>query len=288
LNREKIMRIGSNLHGSDLSALSNLNKIFQQIALATNQISTGMRINSGRDDPAGLAAIESMQSDLAAIDQAARNASIAHYSMAITDAGMGQTFKLMQGIRANVVAAADGALSDAGRAALQLEVDSALQQIDQIGAGANFAGRKLLDGGTLEFQVSPDPGGTVSLQMPKVSSADLGGAAGALSDLASGGSANLQDGDLKQAQAILDQAQLQLLAARANAGSFDKYTLDNAAANLDSMHLSQATSLSDIRDTDFAQATSQLIRTEILARSLFTVVKAGLQNRGMALDLLKQ
>jgi hypothetical protein len=84
------MRIGTNLHGGDFAALSNLNKVFQKLNTITMQLSTGMQINRGSDDPAGLAAIESLQSELAADEQASRNLSFAHYSMEIADAGMGQ------------------------------------------------------------------------------------------------------------------------------------------------------------------------------------------------------
>jgi flagellin len=281
------MRIGSNLHVTDLSALSNLNKVYQQLNRIALQLSTGLRINRGADDPAGLAAAESLQSELVSTEQASRNTSFARYSLEIADAGMGQSLELLQEIRANVVAAADGTLSDAGRAALQQEVDAALQQIDNIGSNTNFAGRKLLDGSTLTFQLLPDAAENVSLQMPDVSAAALGGLAGTLMDLASGGSANLQNGDLDKAQAILDQAEQQILAARTKNGAFEKYTIESSSTNRDVMQVNLTSALSDIRDTDVAQAMSGLIRTEILARSLIEVVKTTLQSRTMAIDLLK-
>jgi flagellin len=281
------MRIGSNLHVTDLSALSNLNKVYQQLNRIALQLSTGLRINRGADDPAGLAAAESLQSELVSTEQASRNTSFARYSLEIADAGMGQSLELLQEIRANVVAAADGTLSDAGRAALQQEVDAALQQIDNIGSNTNFAGRKLLDGSTLTFQLLPDAAENVSLQMPDVSAAALGGLAGTLMDLASGGSANLQNGDLDKAQAILDQAEQQILAARTKNGAFEKYTIESSSTNRDVMQVNLTSALSDIRDTDVAQAMSGLIRTEIFARSLIEVVKTTLQSRTMAIDLLK-
>ena len=87
------MRIGSNLHGADVSALMNLNKIFQQLTLVTKQLSTGMQINRGADDPAGMIAAGSMESELASIQQASHNASIAHHSLAIADTGMDQSLE---------------------------------------------------------------------------------------------------------------------------------------------------------------------------------------------------
>jgi len=283
-----VMRISSNLHGGDYSALSNLNKVYQQLTAISLKLSTGKRINQGAYDPAGLAASELLNSELVSIEQASQNASFVRYATAIADAGMGQSLELLRTIRSNVVAAADGSLTDQQRAALQYEVDAALQAINQIGSNTSFAGRKLLDGSTLKVQLSADPSSTVSLEMPNITAADLGGSAGHLIDLASGGSANLQDGDLEKAQAILDQAELQILNARAKNGAFEKYSLETAAANLDSMQVNLTSTLSDIRDTDMAQATSELIRTQILAHSLIGVLKSTLENRNLMLELLKK
>ncbi|MBN2581346.1 MAG: flagellin [Pirellulales bacterium] len=281
------MRIGSNLSGADLSALANLNQVFQQLTAISAQLSTGRRINRGSDDPAGLLAVESLRSELASMEQASRNAAHAQSSLDRADAGMGQSLELLRTIRGNVTAAADGTLTDAQRAALQAEVDAALQEIDRIGANTNFNGQKLLDGGALQFQISSDLSETVSLQMPDVSAVALGGAAGNLSDLASGGTANLVNGDRQQAQAILDQAESQLLGARVETAAFEKYTLESASANLDSMQVQLASAASEIGDTDYAQATSAMVRTRILAQSLIGVVKSTLENRSLALELLK-
>jgi flagellin len=195
---------------------------------------------------------------------------------------------MLRTIRSNVVAAADGSLTGDQRAALQREVDAALQALDRLGANTNFAGQKLLDGSTLEFQLSPDADGAVALVMPEISSGTLGGAAGHLIDLASGGSANLETGDCQQALAILDEAEQQVLAARTQNGAFAKYTLETSSATLDATQINLTSALSEIRDTDVAQAMSNLIRTRILAQSLFNVAKFTSAQRGWVLELLKE
>jgi flagellin len=282
------MRIGSNLHSSDFAALSSLNKVSQQLSTIMKQISTARRINSGADDPAGLAAVESINSQLLATEQASNNVAYAQSAMAVADAGMGQSLNLLNTIRSDLVAANNGTLSDSQRTALQQETDAALQELDRIGSTTNFAGQKLLDGSTLQFQLSPDLSNTASIQMPNINTGALGGSAGRLSDLGSGGSANLQNGDLQKAQAILDQAQQQIFNARAKTGAFEKDILQISSANLNSMQVNLASSLSTVGDTDMAETMSGLVRSQILAQSLIGVIKANQKNSNLVLNLLKQ
>jgi flagellin len=281
------MRISTNLHSGDLSALSNLNKVNNQMNKIMLQLATGLRINRGSDDPAGMIAAESLDIQLASTAQAAHNAAFAQYSLEMADAGMSQAMDLMNSIRANIVEAADGNTSDDRRAVLQHGIDAALQRIDIIDSNTNFAGRNLLDGNVLHFQLSSDANAAVSLQMPDISTSALGGSAGKLSDLASGGSANLQTGDLQKAQTILDQAQKQIMNSRANISSFEKYTLGTAAADLNSMQLNLTSALSNVRDADLAESMAGLIRTQLLANVLITVVRTNLKTQSLALDLLK-
>jgi flagellin-like hook-associated protein FlgL len=280
------MRITSNLHGGDLAALSSLNNVYNQMNKIALQLATGLRINRSSDDPAGTIAAESLDIQSAATTQAAHNASFAQYSLDIADSGMGQAANLLDSIRANLATAADASTTNAQRAALQQQVNAALKQIDQIGTNTSFAGRKLLNGSVLQFQLSP-AGKADSLQMPNISTTALGGTVGKLSDLASGGSANLQNGDLQNAQAIIDQAQQQIMNSRANVASFEKYTVETASANLNSMRLNITSALSNVRDTDMAEAVTGLIRTQFLASALVGVVRTNLKTQSLVLDALK-
>jgi flagellin len=281
------MRIGSNLSGTDFAAVTNLNKIFQQLTAIGTQLSTGRRINQGSDNPAGQLAIESLQSELAAVEQASRNAAYAQYSLDLADAGIKQSLDLLRTIRGNVVAAGNETLSEKQRAALQTEVDAALKGIDQIGANTSIAGHKLLNGGIPRFQISPDPSQSVSAQMPNINTTTLGGMAGTLSDLASGAIANLQNGDLKKAQVILDQAESQILSAWVETAAFEKYSLGTASESLNSTWLNLTSVESQIGDTDYAQAMSDMVSAQILVKSLIGVMKSTLQNRSLVVELLK-
>jgi flagellin len=281
------MRISPNLHANDLLALTNLNKVYNQMNIIATQLATGLRINRGSDDPAGMVAAEVLQMQLASVEQASNNASSAQQSLDVADAGMTHVADLLNSIRANVVAASGTNTSPSQRAALQQQVDAALKQIDSIGANTSFAGQKLLNGSTLKFQLSPNLSQSASVQMPNVSTSALGGQAGTLSDLASGGKASLQSGDLQKAQSIVDDAENQIMSAQAKTAAFEKYSVQTAQANLNSMQLNMTVALSEVRDTDMAQAITSLIRTKILGKSLVNVVRANLKTQGLVLDILK-
>ena len=90
-----------------------------------------------------------------------------------------------------------------------------------------------ISGGAMTFNFSPDLSRSTMLALPKINATALGGSAGRLSDLASGGSASLTSGNLAGAVGILDGARDQVLEARARAGAFEKYTIESSQAVLD-------------------------------------------------------
>ncbi|MEE8451416.1 MAG: flagellin [Thermoguttaceae bacterium] len=140
------MRIGSRLSGIDLTAQNNLLRAFNQLNQSNTRLSTMRRVNSGRDDPAGLIAIGQMQSELTAIRAASDNASRAVGLIRTADSGMGQVSSLLNDVRGAIVSVAGGGLSKVEIAAKQLEVDAAMEAINRIGNTTSFGGRNLLDG----------------------------------------------------------------------------------------------------------------------------------------------
>jgi flagellin len=275
------MRIGSSLLGVDLAAQNNLYRVMAMMSLSSTRLATMHRINAGADDPAGLIASENLRAELAAINAASSNTARAGGMIQTADSAMAEVSELLNSIRGDVIEAAGGGLTDAGAAAKQLEVDAALDAIDLIGSSTQFVGRKLLQGGTLTFVFSPDVGQTAEWELPDVSTSSLGGEAGSLSDLASGGSASLVGGDPDKAMEILDAAGAQVLAARAEAGAFERYTVDSSQQVLNAMEENISAAFSQIYDTDVAVETSRLIQSQILVRAAISVLRLAGQQRGL-------
>ncbi len=142
-------RINTNV--SSLVAQKTLARSNSQLQEALTRLSTGLRINTGKDDPAGLIASEVLRSDIVSTQRAITNSERANQMIATADSALGQVSSLLNDIRGLVSEAANkGALSDDQIAANQLQIDSSLEAIDRIAQITSFQGRKLLDG-SLDF-----------------------------------------------------------------------------------------------------------------------------------------
>ena len=142
-------RINTNV--SSLSAQKSLATSQNSLQQALTRLSTGLRINAGKDDPAGLISSEALRSDMISIERAVSNNVRANQVIATADSSLGQVSALLNDIRGLVTEAANSAaLSDEQIAANQLQVDSSLEAINRIAQMTSFQGRKLLDG-SLDF-----------------------------------------------------------------------------------------------------------------------------------------
>jgi flagellin len=145
-------RINTNV--SSMIAQNALGRSNGQLQTALNRLSTGLRINSGKDDPAGLIGSENLRRDITATRRAIGNSERASHMIATADSALGQVSNLLNDIRGLIVEAANsGVLSTEQIAANQLQVDSSLEAIDRIAKTTTFQGRSLLDG-SLDFQVT--------------------------------------------------------------------------------------------------------------------------------------
>jgi flagellin len=164
-------RINTNV--SSLVAQNRLQSSNKDLQTALTRLSTGLRINSGSDDPAGLIASEALRSEITSLNKSISNTRRASQIISTADSALGQVSNLLNDIRGLVVEAANsGALSPDEIAANQLQVDSSLEAINRIAQTTTFQGRKLLDG-SLDFITTP---GTNSgnVQNLQINNAGLG------------------------------------------------------------------------------------------------------------------
>ena len=142
-------RINTNV--SSLVAQNRLQSSNNDLNSALTRLSTGLRINSGSDDPAGLLASEALRSEITGLNKAISNTQRASQIISTADSALGQVGNLLNDVRGLVVEAGnDGALSSEEIAANQLQIDSSLEAINRIAQTTTFQGRKLLDG-SLDF-----------------------------------------------------------------------------------------------------------------------------------------
>ncbi len=138
-------RINSNVGA--LIANTNLAKSQKALSTSLERLSSGLRINSGADDPSGLIASESLKSEIQGISTAIDNSTQAQNVISTADAALGEVSNLLVSIKGLIVQAANtGALSQDEINANQLQVDSAIASVTRISNSTSFAGLQLLNG----------------------------------------------------------------------------------------------------------------------------------------------
>ena len=150
-----------------LNAQRNLNTSQSALATSLQRLSSGMRINSAKDDAAGLAISERFSSQIRGINQAIRNANDG-VSLAQTGEGaLAEVTSNLQRIRELAVQSVNSTNSASDRAALDLEVQQRLAEIDRTATQTSFNSLKILDGtfGTSTFQVGANVGETISVNL---------------------------------------------------------------------------------------------------------------------------
>lgn len=156
-------RINTNV--ASLIAQNNLTRSNKELDVSLQRLSTGLRINRGADDPAGLIVSERLRSQIAGTDQAITNIERASNVIATTEAALQEINTLLNEMKGLVIEAANtGAFSEEEIRANQLQIDSAVESITRISNTTSFADLKLLNG-SLDYVTS----GIVASQMTDVS-----------------------------------------------------------------------------------------------------------------------
>lgn len=143
-------RINTNV--PSLVARANLSRTTTELETRLMRLSTGLRINRGADDPAGLITSERLRADIRGVEQGIKNAERAASIIATTEGALAEVSDLLNSIRALLVESASLA-SDEERRANQLQIDSAIDSITRISDTASFGGLKLLNG-SLDYTLS--------------------------------------------------------------------------------------------------------------------------------------
>jgi flagellin len=165
-----------NTNVTSLNAQRNLTASGSELATSLQRLSSGLRINSAKDDAAGLAISQRMTSQIRGLDQAARNANDG-ISLAQTAEGALSTIgDNLQRIRELAVQASNSTNSQDDRDALNLEVTQLKDEIDRVASQTKFNGQSLLNStNSFSFQVGADAGQTISISSVDAQIASLGG-----------------------------------------------------------------------------------------------------------------
>ncbi|MBB1337976.1 flagellin [Pseudoalteromonas sp. SR44-2] len=170
------MALTVNTNVSSLNAQRNLTKSGEGLATSMERLSSGMRINSAKDDAAGLQISNRLTSQINGLAVAQRNANDG-ISMAQTAEGaMQESTNILQRMRELALQSANGSNSDKDRAALQKEVSALQSELTRISDTTSFGGQQLLDGsfGTKSFQVGANANEIINVSLRSTAAADIG------------------------------------------------------------------------------------------------------------------
>ncbi len=260
----------SSFPGASLpSLIAQRTHALNQIGLASSltKLSTGLKINRGADNPAGLIASENLKSALAALEAESRTLERVNSVSTVADGALTEVSNLLIEAKGLAVAnASSTGVSDAERQANQMQIDSILTSVDRISNTTTFNGDRLLDG-SASLTTSDATLDIDSVAVNDLGSSVISGQSLDLSDVASAGSLNTATGDVSKALQVIDAAISDVATQRGKIGSFQKDTISTSLNSINVAIENISAANSSIRDTDFAAETTNLIRSQLLTKS---------------------
>jgi flagellin len=170
------MALTINTNVAALNAQRNLGKSQNDLSRSMQRLSSGLRINSAKDDAAGLAISDRMTSQIRGLNQAARNSNDGISLAQTAEGALQETTNILQRMRELAIQSANDTNSASDRASLQAEVNQLQQEMTRIASSTSFNGRNVLDGtlNNAQFQVGANANETISFSIPSAKSAELG------------------------------------------------------------------------------------------------------------------
>ena len=271
-----------NTNISALKAANASNAANKMLGTAMERLSSGKRINSAKDDAAGLAIATSMTAQVRGMNQAIRNSNDGIALAQTAEGALSEVTNMLQRVRELAVQSSSGTYQDAtDRAYMQGEVDQLTAQIGQVITNSEFNGVKLFDGSvaSVTIQTGASAADTVDLTMADLSGlAASGGGAGSY-DVSTASAAN---GLLTTIDGELDD----INSARSTLGAAQN-RLESVVNNL----TSNATNLSDARsrieDADYSAETTAMAKAQILSQASTAMIAQANQSQQNVLSLLR-
>ena len=255
---------------------SSLDSANASIGTALARLSSGFRINSTKDDPAGLQIASQMGVQISSAAVAMNNIADGLSSAETAGGGLGQASETLQRMRELAVQSGNGTYSASDRQAIQAEFSQLSSSLDTVSRQTQFNGQNLLDGTfSTSIQTGPNSGDKTSISYGNVSASALGFANADISTAAGS----------QAALAAIDEAMVTVDKAQANVGA-TQAALDSSSANLGVSNLNLSASHSAIADANYAQASSDQVLAGIRQQSALKTFALYNANQANILSLL--
>ena len=263
--------INTNLNS--LTAQRNTGASQTALALSMQRLSSGLRVNSAKDDAAGLAIAERMTSQVRGMNVAIRNANDGISMSQTAEGAMGKVVDSLQRMRELSVQSANATNSNTDKDSLDKEFGELAKEIQRVVGGTTFNGKHMLgsDSGSFVFQVGANTTANDTINIDTTDlTADATISVVAGTDNQGSGRANIGSGtSISQVQGVIDQIDTALSTVndkRAVMGA-SQSRFDSVIMNLQTSVENQTAAKSRIMDTDFAAETANLSRAQILQQA---------------------
>ncbi|MCK0525448.1 flagellin [Anaerobiospirillum sp. NML120449] len=310
------MAVYVNTNISSLNGRRYLNNVQNQLTTTYQRLSSGLRINSAKDDAAGLQISSRLTTQINGLNQGNRNASDGIALAQTVEGAMDEVTGMLQKIRTLAVQSANGTNTAEDRAALNKEANALAQEINRIAGQTKFGGKTVLDGagngddiygapaanppggagnktekGTLTLQVGANKGDTISFEVNSMRFSAIATLAGVKADLA-----NFYDKDKQNVKISTAENANKLLenidkligavdAQRAGLGAIQN-RLESSIRNQANVSANQADARSRIRDADFAEESANLSQQSIIQQAATSMLMQANTRPQLGLSLL--
>lgn len=271
------MALTINTNVASLNAQRNLGRSQGALGTAMQRLSSGLRINSAKDDAAGLGISNRMTSQIRGLNQAVRNANDGISLAQTAEGALQESTNILQRMRELAIQSANDTNSTADRTSLNAEVTQLIAELDRIADNTTFNGRNLLDG-TLTaavFHVGAEANQTISVSIGDATTEELGVDVVTVATQA----------DSNTAIGLIDTAITTIDGIRGSLGAVQN-RFESTIANLQNIAENVSAARSRIMDADIAQETSNLTKFNILQQAGVSILAQANQAPQLALSLL--
>ena len=304
------MGVYVNTNVSSLNGRRYLNNVQNQLTTTYQRLSSGLRINSAKDDAAGLQISSRLTTQVNGLNQGNRNAADGIALAQTIEGAMDETTNMLQKIRTLAVQAANGTNTGEDKAALSKEATALVAEIDRIAAQTRFGGALILDGGEntgllqggkksagqLTLQVGANKGDTITFD---IANAHFTRIAEATKKFGNGGKIEMDKFFNKTTKVILfskadaaneaisamDALIAQIDSERAGLGAIQN-RLESSIRNQANVSANQADARSRIRDADFAEESANLSQQSIIQQAATSMLMQANTRPQLGLSLL--
>lgn len=285
------MALTVNTNTTSLGVQKNLNRASDALSTSMTRLSSGLKINSAKDDAAGLQIATRMTSQIRGQTMAIKNANDGVSIAQTAEGAMQEQTNILQRMRELAVQSRNDSNSSTDRDALNKEFQSMLLEIDRIADSTQLNGKNLLDGtaGVMTFQVGSNVGTQNQITISLSGAMKTTGTGAALTGLAgktiAGADTTAAQNNFSAAVSAIDDALNAINSSRADLGA-SQNRLTSTINNLNNINENAEAARGRVQDTDFAAETAQLTKQQTLQQASTSVLAQANQLPSAVLKLL--